>query len=106
MRITPYQVEIADDILRDLQQRLAQTRWPGEIADTGWDYGSNLAYVKELVHYWQTDFNWRQQEQMLNAFAHFRADIDGLGIHFIHEARQRPEPDTPHHYPRLAQHHF
>ena len=37
-----------------------------KIEGSGWDYGTNLAYFKELVTYWQTKFDWREQERKLN----------------------------------------
>src|SRR5205807_2608375 len=45
-----------------------------------------------LVDYWQHEFDWRAQEEKLNQFAHFRSEIDGLNIHFIHEQGQGPKP--------------
>jgi hypothetical protein len=48
--------------------------------------------VRELVQYWQTQFNWRAQEAAMNKFHHFRASIDGLGVHFIHEKGIGPRP--------------
>src|SRR5262249_45536757 len=48
-------------------------------------YGTNLDYLMELVAYWRRDFDWRKQEEALNQFSHFRAEIDGFGVHFIHE---------------------
>jgi pimeloyl-ACP methyl ester carboxylesterase len=77
-------VKVPQETIDDLHERLARTRWPDEIQGAGWDYGTNLAYVKELIDYWHTQFDWRTQEKMINGFAHFRADIDGLGIHLSH----------------------
>lgn len=90
--VKPFNINVPEATLQDLRQRLARTRWPDEIPDSDWDYGSNLAYVKELVEYWRTRFDWRKQERALNAFAHYRADVDGLGIHFIHERGRGPNP--------------
>lgn len=53
----PFVIAIPDAVLHDPQQRLALTRWPDEIPGAGWQYGSNLAYVKELVHYWQHQYD-------------------------------------------------
>jgi pimeloyl-ACP methyl ester carboxylesterase len=92
MNVQPFEVHIPEATLQDLRERLARIRWPDEIPDTGWEYGTNLAYLKELVHYWQTQFNWRAQEKMMNQFAHFRADLDGFNIHFIHEQGKGPNP--------------
>ena len=59
----PFVMAVPETLLNDLQQRLALTRWPDEIPGAGWRYGANLAYVKELVHYWQHQYDWRAQEQ-------------------------------------------
>ncbi len=92
MDVQPFTIHVPEEILVDLRERLARTRWPGELPDTGWDYGSNLAYIKELVEYWRTQFDWRVQEAALNRFAHFRTTVDGTGIHFMHERGKGPNP--------------
>jgi len=92
MEVKPFTIAVEDSVLEDLRQRLADTRWPDEIPNTGWDYGSNLTYLKELVEYWRTGFDWRAQEAKLNAFSHFKSEVDGLDIHFIHERGKGPNP--------------
>lgn len=92
MEAQPFSINVAQEILDDLQTRLAMTRWPDEIEGAGWDYGANLAYMQELIAYWQNDFDWRAQETMLNSFDHFRAVVNGTGIHFIHERGQGDNP--------------
>lgn len=90
--IRPFRVEIPQSDLDDLRERLARTRWTDEVEGAGWDYGTNLGYLKELVDYWQNGFDWREQEEKLNEFSHFRAEIDGLGVHFVHERGKGPDP--------------
>jgi pimeloyl-ACP methyl ester carboxylesterase len=92
MHVTPYRIQVEQAVLDDLRDRLARTRWPDEVRDAGWDYGANLRYMQELVEYWRDGFDWRAQERRINGFAHFRADIGGLGIHFIHERGTGPHP--------------
>ena len=92
MTVEPFKVDVPDSVLQDLHERLNRTRWPDEIPGSGWDYGSNLDYVKELVDYWRTKFDWRAQEKLINSFAHFKTNVDGLGIHFIHEKGKGPNP--------------
>ena len=58
MSIKPFEVKIAPEVIADLKNRLANTRWPDEIAGAGWNYGTNLDYLKELMAYWQNEFNW------------------------------------------------
>ena len=92
MAVQPYKIEIPDSDLDDLKSRLERTRWPDELPGTGWDYGSNLDYVKELVEYWRTEFDWHAQEKLINSFSHFKSEVDGLNIHFIHEKGKGPNP--------------
>ncbi len=92
MKIEPFEIYVSDEVLADLIRRLAATRWPDELPETEWDYGSNLGYMKELVEYWRTGFDWRGQERLINSFRHFRANVGGLGIHFIHERGKGPDP--------------
>ena len=92
MAVQPYKIEIPDSVLNDLKSRLERTRWPDELPGTGWDYGSNLDYVKELVEYWRTKFDWHAQEKLINSFSHFKSEVDGLNIHFIHEKGKGPNP--------------
>ena len=92
MEVHPFNLQVPEEALTDLRIRLAQTRWPDEVPGSGWDYGTNLTYLKELVDYWQNSFDWRAQEKLLNTFAHYCAQVDGLGIHFMHEKGKGPSP--------------
>ena len=83
--IQPYSLNISQDVLDDLWARLERTRWPDSIPGTGWSRGVDLDYMRDLVDYWTYEYNWREQEAKLNQYCHFTADVDGLGIHFIHE---------------------
>jgi pimeloyl-ACP methyl ester carboxylesterase len=82
--ITPFLIDIDPSVIENLYRRLAGTRWTDEVENAGWDYGTNEAYLRELCAYWQNDYDWREQERMLNDFHHFKTTIDGTGIHFIH----------------------
>ncbi len=92
MDVQPFKIQAPDEALTDLRERLERTRWSDEIPGSHWDYGTNLSYIKELVDYWQTKFDWQAQEELINRFSHFRADVDGLGVHFIHQRGQGPDP--------------
>ena len=88
--VVAYKFHASDEALRDLKERLSRTRFPDEIPTTGWDYGSDLAYVKSLVAYWRDRFDWRAQEARLNQFDQFKTTIDGLEVHFIHQRSSVP----------------
>ncbi len=82
--IRPFKIEVGDDVLADLKQRLARSRLPQQMDGTGWEYGVDRATMEGLLAYWQTEFDWRAQERKLNRFDQFITRIDGLDIHFIH----------------------
>lgn len=92
--IQRFMIEVPDAVLEDLRDRLARTRYPDQLEGTGWTYGTELSYLKELCAYWATEYDWRKQEEALNRFEHYRTDIDGLGIHFIHQ-RSKEEKAFP-----------
>ena len=92
MAIEKFAIHVADDVLADLSRRLDATRWPDELENAGWEYGSNLAYMKSLAAYWRNGFNWRQQEAALNQLPQYRVTIDGLNIHFVHVRGKGPAP--------------
>lgn len=94
MTVEPFKIDVPQPVLDDLHERLVRVRWPDEVDGAGWDYGTNLDYLKELTAYWQGDFDWREQEARLNLFDHYKTEIDGLGLHFIHERGKGPNP-TP-----------
>ncbi|MFL5824548.1 MAG: epoxide hydrolase family protein [Solirubrobacteraceae bacterium] len=82
--ITPFRVEIAEEALVDLRDRLGRTRWPEAETVDDWSQGLPLAYAQELCEYWRTAYDQRRVETRLNAVDQFRTEIDGLGIHFLH----------------------
>ncbi len=82
--IEDFHIRVDDPVLDDLHRRLAHTRLPDQIEDTGWDYGIPVDYLGELVAYWRDTYDWRAQEARLNELAHFRTVIDGQSVHFVH----------------------
>src|SRR5713226_6117533 len=92
MHPEPFRIAVPDAVLADLRERLARTRFPDEIPGSGWTYGTNLAYLRELVAYWRERYDWRAAEARLNALPQFRARVGGLGIHFVHVRGTGPAP--------------
>jgi pimeloyl-ACP methyl ester carboxylesterase len=87
-----FRVNISNTILDDLHTRIAQTRWPDQVQDAGWEYGTEFSYLRELLDYWQNGFDWRKQEGILNRYPQFLAEIDGLKIHFLYERGKGLDP--------------
>jgi epoxide hydrolase len=87
-----FRVAVPQATLDDLAKRLSRTRWPGALDGPGWEDGTSLGFLRELVGWWQTGFDWRGQEAAINRFPQFRAAVDGVGLHFVHEQGQGPAP--------------
>src|ERR1700722_9426359 len=82
--IRPFHIDVPEADLADLRRRLAATRWPDKETVADESQGVPLEAMRELVHHWQTDYDWRKVEARLNALPQFMTEIDGVDIHFIH----------------------
>jgi pimeloyl-ACP methyl ester carboxylesterase len=82
--IRPFQVEVAQEELDDLRDRIRATRWPEKETVGDQTQGVPLATMKELIRYWGSEYDFGRLETRLKAVPHFITEIDGLDIHFIH----------------------
>jgi pimeloyl-ACP methyl ester carboxylesterase len=85
LQAEPFTVGVSEEVLADLRARIANTRWPEAAPGAPWEQGTDLDYLQGLLAYWADGFDWRAQEDWLNRFRQFRAEIDGTGVHFVHE---------------------
>ncbi|MEV0383618.1 epoxide hydrolase family protein [Nonomuraea sp. NPDC050643] len=77
-------IDITQDRLDDLRERLERTRWPDALDGVGWSYGVPPEAVRELVAYWLEGYSWRAHEARLNALPQYTTVIDGQRVHFAH----------------------
>ena len=89
LHITPFSIRIEEEILSDLRTRIRNTRWPDQAPGMAWEQGTDLEYLKSLLAYWADEFDWHAQERLLNTVNQFRANFDGVHIHFVHERARR-----------------
>jgi pimeloyl-ACP methyl ester carboxylesterase len=82
--VNPFRIDVPEEDLVDLRRRIATTRWPERETVDDNSQGVRLATIRELAHYWGTDYDLRRFEARLNALPQFTTEIDGLNIHFIH----------------------
>lgn len=92
MEPRPFTVAIPEATLTDLRERLARVRWADAPPAAGWDYGTDLAYLRELVAYWRDAYDWRAHEARLNAFAQYTVPLAGIDLHYIHQPGVGPDP--------------
>ena len=89
--VQEFSINISDEAIADLQSRLARTRFPDQLEGTSWQYGTEKNTLSELIAYWREDFDWREQEAMLNAFDQQLVEVDGLSLHTIHQRSNNPD---------------
>ncbi len=82
--ISRMRIEVPEEVLDDLRRRLAAARFPDQIPGSGWSYGTDGAYLRELFGYWRDKFDWRAQEARLNRFEQYHTNVDGQNVHFVH----------------------
>jgi pimeloyl-ACP methyl ester carboxylesterase len=85
MPITPFTLQVPDEVLADLVARIRGTRWPDPAPGAAWEQGTDREFLRPLLAYWADGFDWRAQERRLNSFRHFRAELGGIQVHFVHE---------------------
>jgi pimeloyl-ACP methyl ester carboxylesterase len=91
MNARAFEIRVETSVLSDLKNRLAKTRWPEQEA-SGWESGTDLSYLQQLVAYWKDDYDWRKAEAELNQLPHYKVEIEGIGIHFVHQPGKGPNP--------------
>jgi microsomal epoxide hydrolase len=89
---TPFRLHVPDDALGDLRERLARTRFPDQAPGAPWAYGTDVAYLRQLVRYWREHFDWRAQEARLNALAQYKLPLHGIELHYVHVEGRGPKP--------------
>jgi len=89
--VRPFRVEIPQEALEDLRQRIAATQWPEKETVADQSQGVPLAMMQKLARYWMTEYDWRACQANLNDLPQFITEIDGLDIHFIHVRSQHED---------------
>jgi pimeloyl-ACP methyl ester carboxylesterase len=87
--IEQFEIQVPDSDLADVGRRLASSRMNDAPAGEPWGSGIDYGYLKGLIEYWQSEFDWRRQEEWLNAFPHYIGDVDGQSVHFVHVTADR-----------------
>jgi pimeloyl-ACP methyl ester carboxylesterase len=92
--VTPerFTIDIPEAVLDDLRARLRNARWPLDPGNDDWRYGTNRAWLEELVEYWRDGYDWRAQEAAMNRYEHYRVVIDNVPVHFVHRRGSGPAP--------------
>jgi microsomal epoxide hydrolase len=88
--VDPFEVDVASADVAALEDRLGNARWPDQLPDAGWAYGTDREYLRSLCAYWREEYDWGSFEARCNRFAQFTTTIDGQRIHFYHVRSPSP----------------
>jgi len=80
-----FKLNVSDNILKEINLKVKNYPWHEMPDDGGWEYGTNLDYMKEISDYWVNKFNWKKHETEINKFSNYTTDVDGIKIHYILE---------------------
>jgi len=79
-----YKLDVAQSVVDDLMDRLAKARWPDEAPDQTqhghWRYGTPVHWLQKLHRYWIDEFDWRAQEDKLNAFEQWKLKLETIDL--------------------------
>ena len=78
-----FTLNVPEEAIADLRERLKRTRFPDQTPGEPWAYGADLGYVRRLVEYWRSGFDWRAEEARLNAFPQYKVSLRGIDLHFL-----------------------
>lgn len=84
VKIEKFTINIDDSVLIDLKERLNKSRITDSLDGVNFEYGFNSEILKKLVDYWNNQYDWRSVEKSLNQYNHFKTQIEGLSVHFVH----------------------
>jgi pimeloyl-ACP methyl ester carboxylesterase len=84
-RPVAFEISVPDPKLDAIRARVEAYRWfPAPANEQGFAYGMSTPVMRDLQAHWLNAYDWRAAEADLNRYPHFKADIDGLEIHFVH----------------------
>jgi pimeloyl-ACP methyl ester carboxylesterase len=72
-------------VIEDLRARIRSSRLPERAPGKPWAQGTDRDWLEGLLGYWADGFDWQAAERELNGFAHYRAQVGGTTVHFVHE---------------------
>lgn len=82
--ITPYTIAVPEADLDDLRRRLDAVRFPVELPDSGWDYGTEQAFLRSVIACWRDSYDWRSTEAELNGWGSYVTIAAGQRVHLLH----------------------
>lgn len=94
----PFKIDIEQSVIDGIIGKVKAYEWHempeiGDLDmsnDMAWAWGTPLPYMKEVADYWVRSYDWRKAESDLNRYPHFKAEVDGIDVHYVHARAENP----------------
>ena len=91
MNIQKFHISFEESRFTDLRKRIADTRWPEGTSFKGWQHGTPIDALREIMEYWSNGYDWKTKEAELNKYSQYICKVDDLSLHFFHIPGKRQD---------------
>ncbi len=88
--IKQYKISVPKSTLNDIYKKVREFPWNDAQNMSGWEYGTNLNYLKNISKYWISKYNWKKFENKINSFKNYKTKVEDINLHFIFEKSKNP----------------
>jgi pimeloyl-ACP methyl ester carboxylesterase len=73
---------VPDSRIEDLRARLRNARFPDDLANEEWTYGTSRSYLQSFVQSW-LEYDWRATEAEINSYDNVVTTVGGVRTHVL-----------------------
>ena len=88
--IKQYKISVPKSTLNEIYKKVRNFPWTAAQNMNGWEYGTNLNYLKSISKYWITNYSWKKFENKINSFKNYKTKVEDINLHFIFEKSKNP----------------
>ena len=88
--IKKYKISVPKSTLNEIYKKVRNFPWSAAQNMNGWEYGTNLNYLRNISKYWITKYDWKKFENKINSLKNYRTKVEDINLHFIFEKSKNP----------------
>ena len=94
MKLNPFRIDIPEELIFELKQKISSTRWPEKETVDDWSQGVPRDYLAELCSHWTDNYNWYERQNRLNRINQGLFSFGEIDIHYL-EVKSRYDYAKP-----------